>query len=178
MNNALIGRCLLGGEAAAALESPIIARQTALRSGAVRLGAAPTQAPLQPGPPFRRRPPRPRPRPAEIRRLLTHSSNPSAWLEECRIFYEHLRNRGYPAGAIDFCFRSFNSLQRNNMLIWQVVDSDLLLCTGFDLEHAVLFLCHMFTHRPMNERKIEKRKWRRSATTSRQFHWNFHFTWK
>ena len=61
--------------------------------------------------------PRPRPRPAEIRRLLTHSSNPSAWLEECRIFYEHLRNRGYPAGAIDFCFRSFNSLQRNNMLI-------------------------------------------------------------
>ena len=25
----------------------------------------------------------------------------------------------------------------------QVVDLDLLLCTGFDSEHAVLFLCHI-----------------------------------
>ena len=31
-----------------------------------------------------------------------------------------------------------------------VFDLDLLLCTGFDLEHAVLFLCHRFTQRPMN----------------------------
>ena len=38
----------------------------------------------------------------------------------------------------------------------QVVDLDLLLCTGFDLEHAVLFLCHIFTQRPMNDRKIER----------------------
>ena len=36
----------------------------------------------------------------------------------------------------------------------QVVDSDLLLCTGFNLEHAVLFLCHTFTQEPMNDRKI------------------------
>ena len=27
-------------------------------------------------------------------------------------------------------------------------------CTEFDLEHAVLFLCHMFTQQPMNDRKI------------------------
>ena len=38
----------------------------------------------------------------------------------------------------------------------QVVDSDLLLCTGLDLEHAVLFLYHIFTQRPMNDRKIER----------------------
>ena len=38
----------------------------------------------------------------------------------------------------------------------QVVDLDLPLCTGFDLEHAVLFLCHIFTQRPMNDRKIER----------------------
>ena len=38
----------------------------------------------------------------------------------------------------------------------QVVDTDLLLCTGFDSEHAVLFLCHIFTQRPMNDRKIER----------------------
>ena len=30
-----------------------------------------------------------------------------------------------------------------------VIDLDPLLCTGFDLEHAVLFLCHIFTQRPM-----------------------------
>ena len=38
----------------------------------------------------------------------------------------------------------------------QVVDLDLLLCTGFDLEHAVLFLCHIFTQWPMTDRKIER----------------------
>ena len=38
----------------------------------------------------------------------------------------------------------------------QVVDLDLLLCTGFDSEHAVLFLCHIFAQRPMNDRKIER----------------------
>ena len=38
----------------------------------------------------------------------------------------------------------------------QVVDTDLLLCTGFDLEHAVLFLCHIFAQRRMNDRKIEQ----------------------
>ena len=38
----------------------------------------------------------------------------------------------------------------------QVVDLDLPLCTGFDLEHAVLFLCHIFTQRSMNDRKIER----------------------
>ena len=38
----------------------------------------------------------------------------------------------------------------------QVVDLDLLLCTGFDSEHAVLFLCHIFAQRRMNDRKIER----------------------
>ena len=39
--------------------------------------------------------------------------------------------------------------------VGQVVDSDLLpLCTGFDSEHEVLILCHIFAQRPMNDRKI------------------------
>jgi hypothetical protein len=53
---------------------------------------------------------------AEMQRLLTHSSNPSVWLEECRNFYEHLHNRGCPARAIDSCFRSFNWNHRRKML--------------------------------------------------------------
>ena len=35
-------------------------------------------------------------------------------------------------------------------------DLDLLLCTGFDLEYSVLFLCHIFARRSMNYRKIER----------------------
>ena len=51
----------------------------------------------------------------------------------------------------------FNSnLSRLPFLLRQVIDLDLLLCTGFYLEHAVLFLCHIFTQRPMNDRKIER----------------------
>ena len=40
----------------------------------------------------------------------------------------------------------------------QVVDLDLQLCTGFNSEHAsaVLFLCHIFTQRPLTDRKIER----------------------
>ena len=40
--------------------------------------------------------------------------------------------------------------------LWQVADLDLLLCTGINSEHAVLFLCHIFTQRPMNDLKIER----------------------
>ena len=40
--------------------------------------------------------------------------------------------------------------------IGQVVDSDLLLSTGFDSEHVVLFLCHIFIQRQMNDRMIER----------------------
>ena len=53
---------------------------------------------------------------AEMHRLLTHSSSPAVWLEECRFFYEHLRNRGYPAKAINACFREINWNQRQKML--------------------------------------------------------------
>ena len=36
------------------------------------------------------------------------------------------------------------------------VNLDLLLCTGLDLEHSALFLYHIFTRKPMNDRKIER----------------------
>ena len=45
----------------------------------------------------------------------------------------------------------FDSNHSRRPFLGQVVDLDLLLNTGFDLEHAVLFLCHMFTQRPMND---------------------------
>ena len=38
----------------------------------------------------------------------------------------------------------------------QVLDFDLLLCTGFDSEHVALFLCHLFTQSPITDRKIER----------------------
>ena len=50
----------------------------------------------------------------------------------------------------------FNSNLSRRPFLGQVVDTDLLLCTGFDSEHVVLFLCHIFTQRPMNDRKIER----------------------
>ena len=36
------------------------------------------------------------------------------------------------------------------------VNLDLLLCTGLYLEHSALFLYHIFTRKPMNDRKIER----------------------
>ena len=35
-------------------------------------------------------------------------------------------------------------------------DLDLLLCTGFDLELAVLFLYHISTQRPINDKRLSK----------------------
>ena len=51
-----------------------------------------------------------------MHRLLTHSSSPAVWLEECAVFYSHLRNRGYPSKAIDATFRTINWNQRSKML--------------------------------------------------------------
>ena len=38
----------------------------------------------------------------------------------------------------------------------QTVDLDVLLCTGFNSEHADLFLCLILTQRPVNDQKIER----------------------
>ena len=50
----------------------------------------------------------------------------------------------------------FNSNLSRRPYFGQVIDLDLLLCTGFNSKHAVLFLCHIFIKRPMNDRKIER----------------------
>ena len=50
----------------------------------------------------------------------------------------------------------FNLNLNRRPYLEQVIDLDLLLCTGFNLEHVVLFLCHIFTQRPMNDQKIER----------------------
>ncbi len=53
---------------------------------------------------------------AEMHRLLTHSSRPAVWLEECALFYSRLRKRGYPSKAIDATFRKVTWNQRSKML--------------------------------------------------------------
>jgi hypothetical protein len=45
---------------------------------------------------------------AEMHRLLTHSSSPAVWLEECDLFCSHPRNRGYQYKAIDATFSKVN----------------------------------------------------------------------
>ena len=50
----------------------------------------------------------------------------------------------------------FDSNLSRRPFLGQVVNFDLLLCTGFDSEHEALFLCHIFTQRPMADRKIER----------------------
>ena len=50
----------------------------------------------------------------------------------------------------------FDSNLSRRSFLGQVVDSDLQRCTGFDSEHADLFLCHIFTQRPTTYRKIER----------------------
>ena len=66
---------------------------------------------------------------AEMHRLLTHSSNPDVWFEEITFFYNHLRDRGYPARAIDSTFRKFNWNQRRDMLKLKYhTDNDKFFC--------------------------------------------------
>jgi len=53
---------------------------------------------------------------AEMHRLLTHSSSPAVWLEECVVFYSHLRNterlpvQGY---RLDFSHSQLEPAQQN-----------------------------------------------------------------
>jgi hypothetical protein len=61
---------------------------------------------------------------AEMHRLLTHSSNPTIWLDECAVFYSHLRNRGYPSRAINATFRKVNWNQHIKMLETRKRDQD------------------------------------------------------
>ena len=50
----------------------------------------------------------------------------------------------------------FNSNLSSSPFLGQVVTLDVLLCTGFNLEHEVLFLCHIFKQRPMTDKEIEQ----------------------
>ena len=49
----------------------------------------------------------------------------------------------------------FNQSLGRRPFLRQVVALDLLLCTGSESEHMVLFLCHSFTQGPITDRKIE-----------------------
>ena len=48
----------------------------------------------------------------------------------------------------------FNSNLSRCPFLRQLVDLDLLICTGFNLEHAVLLLCHIFTQGPRSQQGL------------------------
>ena len=79
------------------------------------------------------------------------------WLQTLVAIDSELRLTSFPS----FCTPSsevaalFDSDMSRCPFLRQVVDADLLLCAGFHSEHEVLFLCHIFAQRPMNDRKIE-----------------------
>ena len=50
----------------------------------------------------------------------------------------------------------FDSTLSRLPFLGQVDDLDLLLCTGFNSEYVALFLCHIFTQRPITDRKIKR----------------------
>jgi hypothetical protein len=53
---------------------------------------------------------------AELLRLLTHSSNFEDWIHECRLFYEHLRGRGYPICELRSAFKNISWTDRARFL--------------------------------------------------------------
>ena len=53
----------------------------------------------------------------------------------------------------------FNSNLSRCPFLRKLVDLDLLICTGFNLEHAVLLLCHIFTQGPRTIRKFKLGNW-------------------
>ena len=71
-----------------------------------------------------------------------------------------INSESHQMSCLSFCEQPFEvtvldlNLSRCPFL-GQVVNLDLLLCTGFNLEHEILFQCHNFNQRPMNDRKIE-----------------------
>ena len=69
----------------------------------------------------------------------------------------------------------FNSYLSRRPFLRQVADTVLLLCTGFNSEDAVLFLCHIFAQRLINDRKIDGRclGWQQLRADSMKI-----FTWK
>ena len=54
--------------------------------------------------------------------------------------------------AVLFNLNDLN-LSRLSLFFRQVVYLDLVLCTGFNSEHEVLFLCHILTQRATNDKK-------------------------
>ena len=50
----------------------------------------------------------------------------------------------------------FNSNLSRRPFLRQVVNVDLLLCTGFDLEHENFFLCHISTKGPMYVERLSE----------------------
>ena len=63
----------------------------------------------------------------------------------------HADNGQQSEVAVLFC----SNLSLNTRPFLGQVDNLDLLCTGFDFEHADLFLCPVFLQRPMNDWKIE-----------------------
>ena len=53
---------------------------------------------------------------AELLRLATHSSTPDTWLKETKVFYHHLRSRGYPSMFLEQVFKEVTWARRTEVL--------------------------------------------------------------
>ena len=53
---------------------------------------------------------------AELLRLATHSSTPNVWVEETKVFYHHLRSRGYPRRFLKQVFEEVTWARRAEVL--------------------------------------------------------------
>ena len=76
----------------------------------------------------------------------------------CKLWLQSIQNHARYCLQAFACLPSevavlFDSNLSRHPFLGHVVDLDLLLCTGFHLEQVVLFLCHIFTQRPMTDRK-------------------------
>ena len=73
------------------------------------------------------------------------------WLQTLVAIDSESRLKSFPSFCVppsEVAVLFYSNLSRRPFL-GQVVDLDLMLCTGFNSEHAVLFLCYIFTQRPM-----------------------------
>ena len=80
------------------------------------------------------------------------------WLQTLVAIDSELRLTSFPsfcAPPSEVAVLFYSNLSRRPFL-GQVVDIDLLLCTGFNSEHVVLFWCHILAQRRMNDRKIKQ----------------------
>ena len=107
----------------------------------------------------------------------------STWLSNIAFHLQQIYSESCQTLFPSFCSQPsevavlFDSNLSSHHFVGQLVNLDLLLCTGFNSEHVDLFLCYIFTQRPMNNLKIELNNGLCSEKQQLfKIHRKFHFT--